>query len=685
MEIHRRNRRARPQPRLVAVRNRSFVLAALLILMCVFPAAAQPKKLSVTLDLQNNPVGVRDRIYLTVYVRHPDAKVVKIENPILPDDVEILTGPYIQPYADETDKDMPIITRITYILRANEMGRFIIGPFLITAADMKAATDPFVLSVGYYQNRRLTVPLFASWDVPERQIVVGEAVPVFLMLDDLTEIPLVDSFEAPQPTGALFEAAPGLGEISSRRVETAVLYRLPVTSFVFTPSVSGRVFIPSAVVRASGTAAETGTVRVDVEPLPAGASTTGAIGDFSFISSVDVSRLVENEEAVLTMRVEGSGNLNYLQLPVPDFSEFVVVDRTETGDFYPSDRGYTGNREARYRFVAEEVGRKTVTVPAFVWLDAETRRVRQIRARSFVIDAVAQSEPAAEETEFPFVPATPEEILSEDTYRAYSDPLNYLWLIPGAVLFGILLTLKRTKVILAGIVWLVLGSCVDEVVDTPDIDAGLAAYRDGNYSGAAELFRQAAERYPRRGGLMYNLALASYRRGDLDAALHFARTGARYSPMDRRIRELIRWINEREGLEFHIAPAVPIDPDILFYVMLVTASLGFAVISVQLARPRGGFIIAFVLCMFVAAGSVAALGVVTHRNSRPAGVVRAGGAVVRRIPGMGASPWLEFDEGTCLLVLNRTGDFYLIETGYGLKGWVEVSALFLDGSNTGTE
>jgi hypothetical protein len=63
--------------------------------------------------------------------------------------------------------------------------------------------------------------------------------------------------------------------------------------------------------------------------------------------------------------------------------------------------------------------------------------------------------------------------------------------------------------------------------------------------------------------------------------------------------------------------------------------------------------------------------------SQPICVVSETGAVLKRIPEPGARDWLRLASGTSLRLVGRTREFILVETAYGIKGWVDRSALYL--------
>ncbi|MFP4444557.1 MAG: hypothetical protein ACLFST_15665, partial [Spirochaetia bacterium] len=59
-----------------------------------------------------------------------------------------------------------------------------------------------------------------------------------------------------------------------------------------------------------------------------------------------------------------------------------------------------------------------------------------------------------------------------------------------------------------------------------------------------------------------------------------------------------------------------------------------------------------------------------------AGIISGETASWRKIPEMDADKWLVLDEGTAIKVKTRTDGFYLVETRFGIEGWIEAGSFF---------
>ena len=653
------------------------ILGFVLFVLPILPAVGQ--NLPLTFEIGNNPVGVKDRIFLTITVKHSEASDVLVTPPKWPEGFVLLSGPRIRPYADDQDSNFPQKVRITYTLRSDIPGRFILKGFSVQAGAKRAKTAPVLLEVGLYKNRQVYMPLEVVWQVPETPLYVGAAIPVYLVLKDQVEIPLVESFEVTKPQGGLFEEAQGIGEIRISKSGDIELYTVPVASYLLTPSQSGRLFLPSAKVNALGLQAETGTVRLEIEKLPDEITESGAIGNFHFTHTLDGTRLTRGEEVTLLLRIEGTGNLHYLEFPVPDFGNLMQIDTSEKMDIFATSIGYSGYREKQYVVVSEIAGSTAITIPDFVWLDYTTGSVRRTGEARLAVATVSADEPVLPDgQQFPFAPGSLSALLELKPSKAHRVPLNYLWMLPAPIAFIILLALKRTKILFVSVVFVFLGA--GDTVGNGEVvlKEALEAYHSDNMDIAAERFKESLGHFPDNPGILYALSLSAYRDGDYAESLHYARRAIRVRPMYQRYRDFMSWLNGELQLDKPVSPALKMHPDVFFYLMISFSVLAFVFLSIQLFRNRGVYIILFILCALFTVGSCAALIYTTSANRIKSGVVSTAQSPMKKIPSDMATDWMSLPVGQSVTIIDRNNSYYLVKTSLGLKGWLSSESVLLD-------
>lgn len=651
----------------------------LLVLFLLLPSTGWPEEINVNLEFRANPVGLKDRVYITLLVDHPEISEISVKAPDFPKGLTVLSGPNMRLYADEKDKNQPKKVRINYTLRADKTGRFAINSFQVQAGKRTVETDPVVFSVGVYRNKELVIPLEAKWIVPAETVAVGEAVPVHLILHNLPEIVLVESFNVTKPRRALLDEAQSLGEIQTLNVGREILYTLPVASYILTPSQSGRVQIASAQVHATGQRADAGAVFINVAPLPSDVATSGAIGKFTVSAWVENRAVATGNEVILSVRLAGVGNLNYLQMPRAEFGEAVLLEKTESAEYAASEEGFSGFRTDTYRLISESAGELTLTVPPFYWLEKDSRNIAQSEEIAIPIEIIEQ-DPVVEDTAepFPFAPRNMRQIAKMQSSDVYKSRRNYFWLVPAPLAFVILLVLKRLKIIFVSIVFLLLGAGGQEQQVSVSVQEGLESYFEEDFEAAKSFFVAGLEQLPDNGAILYNLALAEYRLHHIDLSLHYARAAIKRHPMEHDFRLLLRWIHDKAELDGLIHPSARVHPDIFFFCMVLFWSAGFIFLIVQLRRNRGIYIILFVLFLIFSLTSGGLLVYSAVFNNRLTGIVLGEDSELRKIPNYSAQIWLTLHEGQSVEILSRVDSFSLIKTASGLKGWIDSQAIMLD-------
>jgi tetratricopeptide (TPR) repeat protein len=655
--------------------ERSIARLVAVIFLFISPFVLFAEEIQLEYEISNNPVGVKDNVYLTIFVNSPEPGKVSVTAPSLPKEIRIVSGPKIEKVAHEG----AFRTRISYRLRGEETGRYVIKPFLVSVDVRKAETVTEILEVGRYRNRALFIPLEAEWQIPDGPVYVGQSVPVTLRLLDLVEIPLVETQAIDPPNGAFFEEVQGFGEIETVPAGEHNLYNVPVASFIFTPSQSGRLFLPAAKVDALGETATSAVVRIDVRPLPPEVKESGAVGNFIYTSSLDTRKFDLGSIGVLSILVEGIGNIGYFNMPHPDLGELVETEMTETLDALPMLRGYQGSRRVDIYFLSEAAGDFLVEVPDFGYFNPITETAGTIRGTTYRVTFESISETPPESIEiFPFTLPSYDELITSTKWGAYRKPLNYLWLIPAPLAFLVLLVLKRARVAFVSVIFFLAGAGDFADSQCPDLIPAIEAYESGDFEAARFAFSSCFHESREYPDLAFALALTEYQLQDFDDAIHHVRIAIRLNPMAPQYRDFLAWLNEKLELEKPVAPAVMIHPDVFFYAMIVLLSAGFIAAAIYLMKRKGIYIVLFLLGLLLSAGSCGGLVQTAVKNRSSAAIVYGQPAEVRKIPSITAASWLELPAGYSLRILDSTGDFYLIQTAYGLSGWVERAMLLPD-------
>ena len=164
-------------------------------------------------------------------------------------------------------------------------------------------------------------------------------------------------------------------------VDGEAFARFPIYRKLLFATRAGDLTIPPLTVRValarqslfdSGTVVERSTkpVKVQVEALPAAVSAPGAVGRFKVETTVEPRSLQLGDAATVRFRVEGTGNLKWVEkgpdLVVPGAKVFAPQVKS---NLQPRIDGFAGSKTWEYVVVPETAGRLTIPALPFTWFD----------------------------------------------------------------------------------------------------------------------------------------------------------------------------------------------------------------------------------------------------------------------------------------------------------------------------
>ena len=145
----------------------------------------------------------------------------------------------------------------------------------------------------------------------------------------------------------------------------------------------------------------TGRIEVAVKELPAGApaSFNGAVGSFTLSSEQPSSELKANSAATYTVKISGTGNLTFLQVPALDLpTSFELYDVRSTEALRTTAAGTTGYRQFEYPFIARAEGEYEIPPVEFSYFNPEKESYATLSTRPLTLrvapDASGGSGPA---------------------------------------------------------------------------------------------------------------------------------------------------------------------------------------------------------------------------------------------------------------------------------------------------
>jgi hypothetical protein len=132
---------------------------------------------------------------------------------------------------------------------------------------------------------------------------------------------------------------------------------------------------------------KTKPVKINVLPLPEKnkpLNFNGAVGQFSFATKVSRKELKTGESATLTLSVNGSGNLNLLDFPTPEFPpDFESYEPKSNEKYTVSVNGINGSKSVEYLFIPRAAGNYSIPAIDFSYFNPELKKYVSIEGSPF--------------------------------------------------------------------------------------------------------------------------------------------------------------------------------------------------------------------------------------------------------------------------------------------------------------
>jgi hypothetical protein len=393
--------------------GRSAIVVGALATAFYLGAVAEAASYTVRSTVDATRIGVEDQVQLTITLEGSDAPEA-VALPTLTNLV-VAGGPFQSTQVSIVNGRMTQTRSWTYVLQPQGEGRAEVGP--VTAGtetapalaievapgrlldrDPSRGSDPFGLdpfgdAFGRRrpQRRRATEPKVLVVASPSRTTLrVGE--PLLLTYHLYTQVAVSDlNFkEAPQFTGFWAEELERPETLPSGEAATLngeSYRRFPILRKLLFPTRAGKLEIPATTFRIGlpargffdrSRAVERATkpVTVTVESLPEAPGFSGAVGRFDASATLDRDTLPLGDAAILRLRVEGSGNLKWIDRPpavaVPGAK--VYPPQVES-DLKVTPQGIRGSRTWEFVVVPETSGSLEVPSVSFLYFDPKAQKI----------------------------------------------------------------------------------------------------------------------------------------------------------------------------------------------------------------------------------------------------------------------------------------------------------------------
>jgi len=336
--------------------------------------------------------------------------------------LEVAGGPSVSTQMSMVNGQVSQSRSYTWMLRPTAAGKARIAPLELELEGETLATDPIEIEVvegsvrpradprrrmdpfadlfdSPFRRRQRREPRVAMRAIPDpARVHVGE--PVLLTYWLYTQVNPTDwniDGEYPGFWAERLEREQDIrGERTTLEGEAAVRY--PVERRLLFPTRAGELAIPEARARIAlqpqgffgdrAVVERTVTpVTIRVDPLPEAPDFTGAVGDFHASASVDRSDLPLGEAATLRFRVEGTGNLKWLEQP-PEFEVpgARLYPPQVKSDVEVGPEGARGSKTWEFVVVPETAGALEIPAIPFAWFDPKTDALRRTETAPILLN-----------------------------------------------------------------------------------------------------------------------------------------------------------------------------------------------------------------------------------------------------------------------------------------------------------
>ena len=405
--------------------------AALFLLLCGFAVAA-PFTLRSEVDAPR--IGVHDQVQLTITVEGSGAPD-EIALPALTN-LEVVSGPFQSTQVSIIGGSMTQSRTWTYVLQPRAAGKAEVGavsaggetaPAIaieVVAGSVRPreprrapdpfrdpfATDPFEEFLGRRRGRAPEGKLLIEAAPSRTRLRVGE--PLVLTYNLYTQVSVTDLqfVDAPQYPGFWVEDLQRPADSPSGQpatVEGEPYRRLAILQKLLFPTRAGTLTIPAATMKIgiprlgffdSGGVVRRSTkpVEVKVEPLPDQPGFSGAVGSYRTSATLDRDVVALGEAATLRFKVEGTGNLKWIdRAPEVAVEGARVYPPQAKSSLEATPGGISGSRTWEFVLVPETAGALAVPPLAFRYFDPTAGRIETAQTAPLTLRVEAGTASAA--------------------------------------------------------------------------------------------------------------------------------------------------------------------------------------------------------------------------------------------------------------------------------------------------
>jgi hypothetical protein len=413
-------------------------LVAALLALLLAAAGGSAQETAVRAEVDAQKIGVQDHLQLTLTLEGRSIDLAgEVELPKL-ENLRVAGGPSVSTQMSIVNAAISQARIYTWVLQPLAAGTAQVGAFRVPlssgtrstapisvevvlgsvrpqrrqrAPDPFGGDDPFESIFGRRRRPAAEPQVFVSASLGRERAHVGEPLLLTYSVCTTAQIGMPQPTTMPQYPGFWAEAIEEKEQ--TIRGEPATVEGVACQRFAFGHRLlfatrSGTLTIPATkfqvpLSRASffdvGPAAlerETAPITVTIDPLPAEPGFSGAVGRFRASAQLDRSNVALGEAATLRFRVEGSGNIKWIDKPpelaVPGAK--VYPPQTKS-DVRVETKGMSGSKTWEFVVVPETAGALEIPPLSFAYFDPAEGRVLRTQTAALPLEVTGAAGSAA--------------------------------------------------------------------------------------------------------------------------------------------------------------------------------------------------------------------------------------------------------------------------------------------------
>ena len=393
----------------------AFVLIAALAGLAAAPLGTAQAEGVVRSEVDVHKIGLQDQVQLTVTVESPSLPDQIAPPPLV--NLRIAGGPSVSTQMSFINGRSSQSRSWTWVLQPIGIGRAQVGAVQVTLGGSLATAaaipvdvvpgsvaprppprslDPLgssPLEDFFGRGRPREVQVMVEAKASRTALFVGEPLLLTYYLYTQSSISGLQFAEVPQFTGfwakdLTITRTPD-GEAAT--MDGVSYRRFPVFSKLLFPTRAGRITIPAATLRIAlspqtlfdqgfEVTRATKPVTIEVKPIPETPGFSGAVGHFTASAAIDHPMVALGEAATLRFKVEGQGNLEWVDSGPPlSVNGAKVYPPQVKSDLHLGPSGIKGSRTWEFVVVPQTVGALEIPALEFSYFDPATSRMVETR------------------------------------------------------------------------------------------------------------------------------------------------------------------------------------------------------------------------------------------------------------------------------------------------------------------